>query len=566
MRSLLSAAALSVHIFLATVAVASAHSTAPATNNSDNEANVNDPALTAKEDKEGQVPVSDNEAALIWGLKELVSNRLGTIIDRNDEKSAVQAFYGDHGFQPIWTTNGALNQLALAVIKQLQNAATDGLNSIDYPIPDFAVASSDEVKAADEIALTHSVLSYVRHLYNGRVSFTRVSGAIVFPSHTLDYAQVLTQIVSSKDIGKTLSSFEPPQVEYKALKAQLAKELAWGDGTNEGIQYGTIHGSKPKQARAAQNERADTIALIMVNMEKWRWLPRDLGIVHVTVNIPDYTLQVVNNGNIVWQTKVVVGKPGKMATPLLSETMKYLTINPTWNVPPSIIRNEYLPALERDPDALERIGLRVERNHDGSIRVYQPPGAHNALGRIRFNFPNPFLVYQHDTPNKNLFALRDRALSHGCMRVQNPEKYAEILLSLSQPEDRYTVERIRKLYGDNERTINLQNLIPVHVTYQTAFVDAAGHLNTRDDIYGLDAIILKLMRGRERSVADTPIARNYESSSKPVIARLPTRSRQTSARRDNEPWDWSEGGSQTQRGYLEYPYATGIYDRAVGSW
>jgi L,D-transpeptidase YcbB len=138
-------------------------------------------------------------------------------------------------------------------------------------------------------------------------------------------------------------------------------------------------------------------------MERWRWLPRDLGAAYVIVNIPDHTLTVMNDGKSVWSTRIVVGQPGKHATPLLAETMKYITFNPTWNVPPSIIRNEYLPALARDPTALARIGLRIGRNSDGSIRIYQPRSERNALGRLRFNFPNQFLVYQHDTPDKHLF-------------------------------------------------------------------------------------------------------------------------------------------------------------------
>ena len=109
---------------------------------------------------------------------------------------------------------------------------------------------------------------------------------------------------------------------------------------------------------------------------------------------------------------------------MLTETMKFITVNPTWNVPPSIIYNEYLPALQQDPTVLQRMGLRLERNRDGSIHISQPPGEANALGRVRFNFPNKFLVYQHDTPDKHLFAKEERAFSHGCMRVQNPDQYA----------------------------------------------------------------------------------------------------------------------------------------------
>src|ERR1700730_5846437 len=169
-------------------------------------------------------------------------------------------------------------------------------------------------------------------------------------------------------------------------------------------------------------------------------------------------------------------------------------VQSTWNVPPSMIRNEYLPALARDPTALARIGLRIGRNSDGSIQIYQPPSERNALGRVRFNFPNQFLVYQHDTPDKYLFSKPVRAYSHGCMRVEHPDQYAETLLSISQPEEGYTVQRIRSLYGGSERNINLKNPIAVYITYQTAFVDESGQLQTRPDIYGLDKKIMELLK------------------------------------------------------------------------
>ena len=170
------------------------------------------------------------------------------------------------------------------------------------------------------------------------------------------------------------------------------------------------------------------------------------------VNLPDYTLHVMHDGKELWQTSVVVGKP-TMPTPIMTAEMKYITINPTWNVPPSIVHREYLPALAQDPTVLSRMGLRVSHNPDGSVHISQPPGDNNALGRIRFNFPNKFLVYQHDTPDKYMFAYDKRDLSHGCMRVLDPAKYAEVLLSLVRPADGYTAERIKKMYGSNETDI-----------------------------------------------------------------------------------------------------------------
>jgi len=220
----------------------------------------------------------------------------------------------------------------------------------------------------------------------------------------------------------------------------------------------------------------------------------------VMLNIPNYTLRVMNNGKEAWTTRVVVGKPNT-ATPMLSETMKFITINPTWNVPPSIVQNEYLPALAQDPGVLARMGLKVVNNRDGSVHIYQPPGDSNALGRLRFNFPNRFLVYQHDTPDKHLFAHDRRAYSHGCMRVQDPVKYAEVLLSIALPNGGYTQQRIRQLYGPAEHNINFPTPIPVHITYQTAFVDDAGELQVRPDIYNIDAKTRNLIRS-ERGVVE----------------------------------------------------------------
>jgi L,D-transpeptidase YcbB len=214
---------------------------------------------------------------------------------------------------------------------------------------------------------------------------------------------------------------------------------------------------------------------------------------------------VQKDGGNVWTTRIVVGKPSQ-ATPLLAASMKYITVNPTWNVPPSIVQNEYLPALQQDPTVLSRMGLKVVNNPDGSIHIYQPPGDGNALGRIRFNFPNKFLVYQHDTPDKQLFAHETRAYSHGCMRVQDPVRYAEVILSIARPNDGYTQDRIRKLYGPSEVDIQLPQHIPVYLTYQSATVDD-GKLHIRKDIYNIDGktiAAIKSERGMVEMAQERP--------------------------------------------------------------
>ena len=295
---------------------------------------------------------------------------------------------------------------------------------------------------------------------------------------------------------------------------QFQKDNDLGSDGNLGANtVRAMNGAKP----AAVAKLGDPVDTIIVNLDRWRWMPRDLGNPYVVVNIPDFRLTLWKDDKVFWTTKIVVGLPGK-PTPLLSAEMKFITVNPTWNVPPSIIENEYLPALQEDPQALDRIGLKMTQDADGTVHIYQPPGAGNALGRIRFNFPNKFLVYQHDTPDKHLFARDKRAYSHGCMRVRNPLLYGEKLLSLVLPNEHYTQARLEKMFGGSEININFPDskFIPVHLTYQTAFVDDDGKLQLREDVYGRDARMFAQLKGSERKVADIAIERPANASGKPV--------------------------------------------------
>jgi L,D-transpeptidase YcbB len=494
----------------------------------------------AKESEQAKPIRSSEDLAVADQLRGLVETKLQRYVPRQQDGAGIAALYRKRDFAPIWISAGKPLPRARQAANFLQGVAADGLDPNDYPTPPFAKADPAQL-AAQELALTDSIARFVRHASTGRVAFTRVSGSIYFDLKVPDLEQALERIAGSDDVAATLDSFNPQQPEYKVLKAALASARRSLDFEADVSAAAAQRTDASHKDRGAQKSKADRIDTISANMERWRWLPRNFGAAYAIVNIPDYTLKVVNLGKTVWSTRIVVGKPGKYATPLLVETMKYITFNPTWNVPPSIIRNEYLPALEKDPGALARIGLKVGRNDDGSIRIYQPPGERNALGRIRFNFPNRFLVYQHDTPNKNLFEKTARAYSHGCMRVENPDQYAEVLLSLSQPEDGYNVKRIRMLYGGDERSINLNNPIPVYITYQTAFLDDAGQLQVRPDIYSLDHDITSLLHG-DSEVADIPIHRDYGSSGKPVMAHIPSRRRNDFAERR---YDWESGGEQS---------------------
>jgi len=499
-------------------------------------------------------------------IHEMFGGRIERILDRRNSK-AVEAFYTARNFAPLWVENGAEADRAKAAATYLAGVAADGLDPAEYPVPNFA--SADPTALADaELKFTASVLAYARHAQIGRVHYSRVSPDIAFNLVAPEAGDVLHKLAEAADEAAALDSFNPPHAGYRALKAKLAElrgdgaapariesgptlkpgmsdprvplvrerlGAAAGDDTiydkalsdrvkefqrqHDLTASGTL---TPGTVAAINGPRRDREAdVIIANMERWRWLPRDLGEYYVMVNIPDYTLRVMKGDTLVWTTKIVAGQPGEKATPLLSETMKYITVNPTWNVPPSIINNEYLPALERDPTVLDRMGLKVEYNRDGTVHIFQPPGDGNALGRIRFNFPNKFLVYQHDTPDKKLFMQAKRAFSHGCMRVQFPDKYAEVLLGISNPGDGYTAEKIHKLYGIGEHDIHLNTPIPVHITYQTAFVDDAGHLVIRDDVYGRDARQLAVMK-EERRVADVAVAAPRDpNAAKKQAARMP---------------------------------------------
>lgn len=525
------------------------------------------------------VPAADQPVA--DKIKDIIGAKTSRHFDRKIERAAVEKFYGARDFAPVWTQAGSLTAAAKGVIARLKDAASDGLNPADYPVPDFAAATTPDALADAELKLTASMFDYARQAQSGRMHWSQVSADILYPEHPVDPNEVLTKVTTAADASAALDSYNPPQKLYKELKAKLAQLRGLGDGPvieitdGPALKYTPAKGKKQaevvvedprvpqlraklgitenasdahydatvaeavrkfqdgaeikatgilddKTVKALNSPKRDRqIDTVLVNMERWRWLPRDLGMpslgdAYVILNIPDYTLKVMQRGQPLWTTRVVTGKPGQHATPLLTETMKYITVNPTWNVPPSIVYGEYLPALQQDPTVLQRMGLKLEQNRDGSVHISQPPGEANALGRIRFNFPNKFLVYQHDTPDKYLFAKDERAFSHGCMRVQNPDQYASVLLNIALPNEHYTPERIRSMYGSGEVDLKFPTPIPVNITYQTAFVDDAGKLQFRKDVYGRDATMLNILKNGRGKDLENVVAHSQPSYSRPA--------------------------------------------------
>ncbi|HEV7787364.1 MAG TPA: L,D-transpeptidase family protein, partial [Thermoanaerobaculia bacterium] len=247
------------------------------------------------------------------------------------------------------------------------------------------------------------------------------------------------------------------------------------------------------------------IRQIEVNLERWRWMPASLGDRYILVNVPDFRLDVVEGGAVPLTMRAIVGKP-KSRTPIFSSRMSSLQLNPVWNLPNDIVRKEIAPKLASDPGYLRRHGMvliRVRGNQEGAVRpaaanlsklgkgspyrLRQRSGADNALGQVKFLFPNPFDVYLHGTTSPRLFARTERGLSHGCIRLEKPQDLAAYLL---KDDPKWTPETIEAAIATGEhKTISLPRPLPVYILYWTAWVDDDGTVELRRDLYGHDATV-----------------------------------------------------------------------------
>jgi murein L,D-transpeptidase YcbB/YkuD len=442
---------------------------------------------------------------------------------------ALAAFYTMQDFKPLWTANGQPTPAAKTIIDRLSRAPDDGLDLVS--VPDLQARSDDDQVKAD-IALSEAVMSYGLEASGNRVDPKAISPLIGEKPAVADPFAILSSVYSAGEgAGDALLNFNPPQKGYQALREKLAEmrrektpiarqpipsgpELTVGmrdprvtlirarfgldvqqAPTSEELVYDTRVAAavadfqKTNGLPASGVLTARTIAAlsggqpsrleneILANMERWRWMPRDMGETYIAVNVPDFTVSVIKDDQVLTRHRVVVGKPDT-PTPIFSNKMQYLIVNPYWNVPQSIIRKEFLPKAGGDLSYLSEQGWQVSSSH-GQLTVRQPPGEKNALGRIKFLFPNDYSVYLHDTPSRALFASTKRAFSHGCVRVDQPFSFAESVLNHSWSE-----QRLKSLIGSSERYINLPVPLPIHIEYFTTYVDEAGHLQLRDDLYG----------------------------------------------------------------------------------
>lgn len=379
-------------------------------------------------------------------------------------------FYAGREGAPLFVTRDGLSAKGRATLARLALAGDDGLETPLIGKLDPAGATDPETLAQNEIEIAQAAVAYARAARGGRVEPRRL-GKLITPKLALPTAyDVLEALAVARDADRALASYNPAHPSYQALRAKLA-ELRETTGTIA---------AQPANESEKRSPATLSVADVLANMERWRWLPADLGDKYIIVNVPEYRMRLVDANRVTHEARVIVGKPNTQ-TPVFSDMMEHIIVNPSWSIPPSIMKKEILPKLAEDPNYAARLGYQVYRSGN-SISVRQPPGERNALGLIKFIFPNEHAVYLHDTPNRTLFARDQRAFSHGCVRVDQPFRLAEVLLA----EQGYDEPRLRGMVGSGERMIKLAKPVPVHLTYFTVKIGENGEIEKIADIYNYD--------------------------------------------------------------------------------
>lgn len=353
---------------------------------------------------------------------------------------------------------------AKALFGIIEKIGADGLTPGDYNFVALGAAiDAGPSQRLDEIA-SESFAFLVEDLRDGRTPMDSRKQWFVFDPDADRYptATLMTQALASGDLVGTLARIMPEHPDYARLKQELAKT--------------------PAQNKAKRQ-------MIRANMDRWRWLARDLGNQYLMTNVPEFQLRLTVNDKIVRTYKTVVGKPGRTATPQLAESVEGVIFNPTWTVPQSIVKGEGLGArVLSNPAWAKAKGYKGTRGADGWVNVVQQPGPNNSLGLMKLDMPNRHAIFLHDTPARNLFANADRALSHGCIRT---ERASELAITLAILQGGLTAqEGVDLIKGGEYTKVAFQKQIPVYITYFTMAQDIEGKLSTFADIYGRDAPVL----------------------------------------------------------------------------
>jgi murein L,D-transpeptidase YcbB/YkuD len=480
-------------------------------------------AIPAAETPAPAGPLEQSPAAAAPAAPSPVAAELARRLAETDQRAAVRsaeqraaltAFYASRANEPAWVGPQGLNSAAKRIAAEIARADEWGLDASDFAVP---AAPSADASAADlveaELKVAVAVLTYAHHARGGRMNPSDLSLSIDRAPPLIEPKRVLDEITASAEPDTYLRKLHPQHAGFERLRQlYLALRAAPAPApepaaAEEPTGKGAKSKAKATSAKAARPEFTPE-RRVLLNMEQWRWMPESLGDMYVWVNIPEFTLRVVRNGEVVHTERVITGKPENQ-TPIFSDEMETVVFHPSWGVPNSIKVKELLPGLLRGHDTLTRNGLRAEyrgqpvdpESVDWSevdirnLHVYQPPGAANALGVVKFVFPNRHDVYMHDTPTKNLFNAEMRAFSHGCMRVRNPLRLAEIVMGHS---DGWSPDRVAQQIkrGPQNNNVQLATHIPVHITYFTVSADDAGKAQYFRDIYGHERRIQLGLEGK----------------------------------------------------------------------
>ena len=367
--------------------------------------------------------------------------------------------------QPIvqaWTVERAR---ALAAI--VEGVSKEGLVPADYNLDGLRAAIAMGGGAALDEAASQSFQFLVEDLRDGRTPMDSRKQWFVFDPDQDRYptGELMADALASGDIAGTLARIMPEHPDYSRLKRELA---------------------------ATPAEQAKRHKLIRANMDRWRWLPRDLGKQYLMTNVPEYQLRLTVNDKIVRTYRTVVGKPGRTATPQIAESVEGVIFNPTWTVPQSIVKGEGLGArVLNNPAWARRAGYTASRGDNGWVSVVQQPGPTNSLGLMKLDMPNRHAIFFHDTPSRHLFNNDKRALSHGCIRT---ERATELAITLAILQGGLTAdEGVEKLKSGEYTKVPFQKTMPAYITYFTMAQDIEGKLTAFPDIYGRDDAVLESM-------------------------------------------------------------------------
>lgn len=359
----------------------------------------------------------------------------------------------------VWTLEAA--QQLLGVVKGLD---AEGLFPADYEPQQLASAIAAGPGPALDAQASKVFAWVVEDMRDGRTRMdSRVQWFVVDPDVEANPThEVMARALASQDIAGEIAALAPSHADYAALKAMLART--------------------PAANKAGR-------ALIRANMDRWRWLQRDLGKYYLLTNVPEFQLRLTVDNEVIRTYRTVVGKPGRTATPQLAEIVENVVFNPTWTVPQSIVVGEGLgPALLANPARAARENYKVTKAKDGTIYVVQQPGDGNSLGRMKIDMPNEHAIYLHDTPAKALFNTAVRAYSHGCIRT---ERAVELGMTMAILAAGKTPQEVTDIFLSGQYTkVPLTTQFPVYLTYFTMASDINGKMGTFRDIYGRDAPVL----------------------------------------------------------------------------